>query len=70
LKAPDPKPRRSTSDRSRIRSAAYLWGTLTLSGVSILGGLTIWHLRRRGRLLRDRLGPPRDVRPLTDEEQS
>lgn len=58
---PERKPQ-SEADRSRVRSAVFLWGTLTLSGVSILGALTVWHLNRRGRLVRDRLGPPRDVR--------
>jgi hypothetical protein len=45
-----------------------LWGGLTLGGVAALGALVIWHLRRRGQLLRERLGPPRVVRwPEGDE---
>jgi hypothetical protein len=38
--------------------------------VSILGALAIWHIKRRGALLRARLGHPRDLRPLTDEATS
>lgn len=47
--------------RARIAGAARLWGEVTLAAVSLLGALVIWHLVRRGRLLRDQLGPPRDV---------
>ncbi len=51
-------------DRRIIARATSLWGLLTLSGVSILVGFTIWHLVRRGRLLRASLAPPRLVEPL------
>ncbi|GIW88447.1 MAG: hypothetical protein KatS3mg108_2771 [Isosphaeraceae bacterium] len=47
--------------RRRVGEAVRLWGGIALGGVLILGGLTIWHLKRRGWLVRERLGPPRDV---------
>jgi hypothetical protein len=48
--------------RRRLGDAvAQLLGT-TLVALAAIGGLVIWHLVRRGRLLRDRLGPPRGVR--------
>lgn len=37
------------------------WAILSLGGLLILTALVLWHLIRRGRLLRDRLGPPRIV---------
>jgi hypothetical protein len=51
-------------DRKKIASATKLWGYLTLSGVVLLAALTIWHIIRRGRLLRSSLAPPRAVPPL------
>ncbi len=45
--------------RRGARTAARLWGELTLGGIVVLAALTIWHLIRRGRMLRDRNGPPR-----------
>jgi hypothetical protein len=38
-----------------------LWASMTLSGIGILAVLVMWHLARRGRLIRERLGPPRSV---------
>jgi len=47
--------------RSRIGHAvAVLLGT-TLIAVAAIGALAIWHLIRRGRLIRERLNPPRRV---------
>jgi hypothetical protein len=43
------------------RAVAGLLGTALVS-MAALGALLIWHLVRRGRLLRERLGPPRIVR--------
>jgi hypothetical protein len=48
--------------RARKVEAAVLWGSMTLSGIGIVSVLTLWHLSRRAQMLRDRLGPPRDVR--------
>ncbi|WZO96308.1 hypothetical protein EP7_003299 [Isosphaeraceae bacterium EP7] len=47
--------------RRRLGEAATSllgWG---LAGIVALGALAIWHLVRRGRLIRDGLAPPRDV---------
>ncbi len=58
LERPDLAPR----DRSRIgRAVAALLGA-GLVATAALGVLAIWHLVRRGRLIRERLGSPRDVR--------
>jgi hypothetical protein len=43
------------------RAVAELLGTV-LVALAVLGALVIWHLARRGRLIRERLGPPRIVR--------
>ena len=51
-------PRRRARER-QARQAAVLWGGMTLGGVGVVSAFAIWHLVRRGRLLRDRLGPPR-----------
>jgi len=54
LDRPDARPRVS-------RAVASLLGVGVLS-IGVLGALLIWHLVRRGRLIRERLAPPRDVR--------
>jgi hypothetical protein len=33
-----------------------------LVAIAAIGALAIWHLVRRGRLIRERLNPPRDAR--------
>ena len=38
------------------RAIAALFGTI-LVAVAVLGGLLIWHIMRRGRLIRERLNP-------------
>jgi hypothetical protein len=55
--------------RHRVsRAVASLLGVGVVT-IGVLGALTIWHLVRRGRLIRERLGPPRDVRlPALDPE--
>jgi len=45
------------------KAVAALLGT-GLVTLAALGGLLIWHIMRRGRLIRERLNPPRAVRPL------
>ncbi len=45
------------------KAVAALLGT-GLVTLAALGGLLIWHIMRRGRLIRERLNPPRVVRPL------
>ena len=48
--------------RSRLgRAVAALLGTF-LVAVAASGGLLIWHIMRRGRLIRERLNAPRIVR--------
>ena len=54
LDRPEAKPRVS-------RAVASLLGVGVLT-IGVIGALTIWHLVRRGNLIRARLGPPRDVR--------
>jgi hypothetical protein len=45
--------------RSRLgRAVAALLGTF-LVAVALFGGLLIWHIMRRGRLIRERLNAPR-----------
>ena len=55
--------------RGRVgRAIASLGGTVVLV-VAVLGALLIWHLIRRARLIRERLGPPKDIRlpdPIDD----
>jgi len=47
--------------RARLgRAIAVLLGT-TLVALAALGALVIWHLIRRGRLIRERLNAPRKV---------
>lgn len=61
-----PTPTKS-EQRRRVGMLARLWGELTLGGVLVVTGFVLWHLRRRGRLLRERLGQPRMVRGLEAE---
>jgi hypothetical protein len=50
------------SARRRLGEAiAALLGT-ALVALAAIGGLVIWHLVRRGRIMRERLAPPRIVR--------
>ena len=51
---PDARPRLG-------RAVAALLGTF-LVAMAALGGLLIWHIRRRGRVIRERLNAPRIVR--------
>jgi hypothetical protein len=67
---PAPEPRRSQLRRllerpdARPRVSRAVASLLAASVVAIaaLGGLLIWHLARRARLIREGLGPPRPVR--------
>jgi hypothetical protein len=50
--------------RPRIgKAVAALLGT-SLITLAAMGGLLIWHIRRRSRLMRERLAPPRIAPPL------
>jgi hypothetical protein len=60
---PMPETRRPSAEaHRRIARAAATWGLLTLGSVAVLAALIVWHLVRRGRLIRQNLGPPRVVR--------
>lgn len=74
--APGPRPGRTQlrrllekpEARPRVRRAvASLLGVGVVT-IAAVGVLLIWHLVRRGRLIRERLGPPRMVR-LPDPER-
>jgi hypothetical protein len=55
--------------RPRLGKAiAALLGT-ALFTLAVLGGLLIWHIKRRGRLIRERLSPPRIVEPLESPDR-
>ncbi len=58
---------RGPAERKRMAEAvAALLGT-ALVAIAAIGGLVIWHLVRRGRLIRERQAPPRIVRwPIPD----
>ncbi len=47
--------------RPQLRRAVGSLLATALVTIAALGILLIWHLRRRAQLIRDRLGPPRDV---------
>jgi hypothetical protein len=62
---PEPeRPRLAPAQRRRIARATMLWGGVALTGTTLVGGLAIWHLVRRGRILRESLGDPRPIKPL------
>jgi hypothetical protein len=66
---PDPEPKRSQLSRllkqpkarGRVsRAVASLLATSVVS-IAVLGALLIWHLVRRGHMIRQNLAPPRPV---------
>ena len=50
--------------RKRVAQAALLWGGMALTGMTLVVVLTVWHLIRRGRVIRTSLAPPRPIAPL------
>lgn len=62
---PGPRPRGPIAEnleaRRRIGRAYAEFLAVVLASVAGLSALVLWHLARRGRLIRDRLGPPRSV---------
>jgi hypothetical protein len=67
---PDDEPRRDRLSRilaerpearPRLRRAIGSLLGVVLVFIGVLGVLLIWHIRRRAQLIRDRLGPPRNV---------
>ncbi len=59
---PRPKPPPRPDARRHVRRLAATWMGLVLVTASTLAALILWHLVRRGRLLRENLAPPREVR--------
>ena len=61
---------RPDARRPVSRAVASLLAVCVVS-IGAIGALVVWHLVRRGRLIRERLGPPRDVRlPETDRDRA
>jgi hypothetical protein len=66
---PEPEPRRNWLQRllarpdaaPRVRRAVGELLVAAVFSIGAIGALVIWHLVRRGRLIRDRLTHPRDV---------
>ena len=48
--------------RPRVRPAVASLLGVGVATIGVVGFFTIWHLLRRGRLIRERLGPPKQVR--------
>lgn len=59
LERPDARPRIT-------RAVASLLGA-GVASIGVLGILTIWHLVRRGRLIREKLPPPRAPSDIASE---
>jgi hypothetical protein len=55
---PRPNPVEARRRLGEAATSLLGWG---LAGIAALGALAIWHLVRRGRLIRDSLAPPKDV---------
>lgn len=56
--------RAAQGDRKLVAQAALLWGGVALSGMILIVILTVWHLIRRGRVIRASLAQPRPIAPL------
>lgn len=48
--------------RPRVKQAVASLLGVGVFAIGVIGVLVIWHLVRRGRLIRDRLSAPRDAR--------
>lgn len=48
--------------RPRVRKAVVSLLSVVVASIGVIGVLLIWHLVRRGRLIREGLAPPKDVR--------
>jgi hypothetical protein len=51
---------RPDARRKVVRAVASLLG-VGIATIGVIGALLIWHLVRRGRLIREGLNPPREV---------
>jgi hypothetical protein len=71
---PDPPPSRlrqlldRPDARKRVSQAVSSLLAVSIVSIGVIGALLIWHVVRRGRLIRDSLRPPRAVE-LTDPTQ-
>lgn len=63
---PEPRPHARVQD-PRVRRLGVIWLELVLGTTALLATLVIWHLIRRGRLIRERLAPPKDARLIEFE---
>jgi hypothetical protein len=58
-------------DRTRIGRAVSALLAVGLASIAAIGVLAIWHLVRRGRLIREQLGNPRVAKlPISDPSAS
>lgn len=64
------KPKRplGPEDKTRVGRALAALLSVGLVSLSALGAFVVWHLVRRGRLIRESLGPPRRI-SLPDPEE-
>lgn len=72
---PQPTPLRrileeKPEERQRVGRAIVALGATTLVAIVAISGLLIWHLLRRGRLIRERLAPPNPTRLLDFSDDS
>ena len=65
---PDTSTALAESRRKAAASAVRMWGGITLGSVVLLVALVLWHMIRRGRLLRDNLSPPRVIPTLSPRD--
>jgi hypothetical protein len=75
---PEPQPKRSQLSRllqqpearGRVRRAVASLLAASVVSIAVLGALLIWHLVRRGRMIRQSLAPPRPIRwPAPDHSK-
>jgi hypothetical protein len=59
----------SKEAKRRVGRAAATWAVLALGSIVTMTALIVWHLIRRGRLIREGLQPPRKV-DLTEVQPS
>jgi hypothetical protein len=51
----------SPEAKRRLARLTATWAALALGSIVTMTALIVWHLIRRGRLIREGLPPPRDV---------
>jgi uncharacterized oligopeptide transporter (OPT) family protein len=55
--------------RRRAVQALVLWESLVLIGIGAVSILSIWHLRRRSRLIRSKFRPQRHLEDTFEESE-